>query len=212
MKNQRWLPIIMLFCSCVAFSQVRIGQIVKENRYYKQDEKVFLRLAPSDNSTPIIGIEIGETVNVLDEKNEDYPHWYKVTYLGYTGYITRSNIEILRTDTPLSNSVLGYGFNKRRRCRVVGNDVIFRAQPSKSSKRVAYISDRPIIEVYDHYYGYDHDWYKVLYNGYIGWIARDYCKDILESEPLLHENTLDLMLSPEQQEKFKSQINDYQAF
>ena len=138
--------VVVVFSNCLfAIEGIGMGAV-------NYDESV-LRLAPSVESTPTAQLNEDEIVYIVKLAGEN-ERWFKVTYKGLTGYMLRSSLQVLRSDLPRSNSVLGYNYNDRRRCRVIGDNVCIRYQPSLDSEVKFLVSDRPVIEVYDCFFSW----------------------------------------------------------
>ena len=118
---------------------------------------VNFRTGPSTSQSIIRKVSPGETATLLSKYNSS---WYKVDLKGKTGYL--SSKYVTTQSTPKTSSYDLY--------RTTGS-VNFRTGPSTSNSVIQKLSQGSVVEYIS---TYNSSWYKVSYNGKIGYLSPKY--------------------------------------
>ena len=136
-----------------------------------------LRSGPSTSSTTLAYAPKGDYVIIYEKTGQ----WYHVSYNLTDGYMHESYL----TTYTRKNVELGYG-------SVSGNQVNVRSGPGTSYTSLA----RADMGEQAYIIGFNNQWYKVIYNSYIGYIRSDYLtlteipyeNKASQNEPLFFKN------------------------
>lgn len=131
---------------------VTSNRVEAATSYYTTTVNLNLRKSASTSSTILLTIPSGKTVTYLSK----YGSWYKVSYNGTVGYVSS---QYLKTYTPTSIKTYKTTANLNLRKSASTSSSILTTIPS--GKEITYIST----------YG---SWYKVFYNGSVGYVSSAY--------------------------------------
>ena len=119
-----------------------------------------LRQEANTKSSVLQVVKKGESVNLIEEGSD----WSKVSYNGKIGYISTRFL----TNKPANASTSQPG-----KLRVVANNLSIRKSANSFSEKLLDLNKGDIVEFISSSDG----WYKVSFNGYLGYVSSYYLKD-----------------------------------
>ena len=164
---------VQLTTSVVAPTQPSTPSTSTENIYStaksgKSTERVNMRKSPSTSASVLTVLSKNQTVSVLGESGD----WYKVSYSGKTGYVSRSYITLTESSssvqTPSQNS--GLTVYATARAGKATDRVNLREAASTSADVLKVVSKNASVTVL----GEQGDFYQVSYSGKTGFISKNY--------------------------------------
>lgn len=135
-------------------NQFSVQKVDAAATYYTTTVNLNLRKSASTSSTILLTIPSGKTVTYLGTSGS----WYKISYNGTVGYVSS---QYLKTYKPTTVKTYTTTSNLNLRKSASTSSSILTTIPN--GKEIIYLST----------YG---SWYKVSYNGIIGYVSSDYVK------------------------------------
>ena len=144
---------VAVSCACLvsaAAASVSVGTV--------QADALRVRASASTDSSILATASKGDAVIVLEEAGDN---WYKVDYQSVQGYMSGDYLTVAET----ADAAIGYG-----KVSANGSTLNLRSGPSTSSSKVGALSHGTVVKIV----GVDSGWYKVDYNGTVGYVSSDY--------------------------------------
>lgn len=120
--------------------------------------------SPSMQGGKIKVLPYGTTVKLLGQ----YGNWTKIEYNGQVGYSYTEYITPVQSSTTVNNAITGAPIGHTRVSSPVGLWLL--KSPSMHGKTIEVIPSNQSLSVYEIHNG----WYKVAYNGQVGWVDSQY--------------------------------------
>lgn len=119
-----------------------------------------VRSGPSTSYSKIGYIKAGSPIQYISATNG----WYKIKYNGITGWVIGNYVTVGNT------SSTGTNYNTNTTLKYTTATLNIRSNPSTSSSRIGSIAQGKQVTCL----GSSNGWYKVNYNGIVGWVSGQY--------------------------------------